>query len=152
MRVLTIVAAACLACTHVLAAQAAAVADEHKKLQDYVGSSRTNHSTVLIAQCKIREGSKAIIILPVGSLTGRFIEIVDTPVAGNQTARIPVNRGGLRVRNGKWSNTIDFGGVQTLRYMTNVIDNLLKSDFRMLPPTDLGLIVTSEPKVDCPSS
>lgn len=128
---------------------------EYHKFTDYIGKLKSSRSAVFFAECKIPQGEniprggKVVMILPIGSTKGETIDLVDMRTDENDVVKFPVNWADMSLKNGKWSYDIYFGGEQTLRFESEVIEFLLKSNFKILKPSELDRIATSEPRLRC---
>jgi len=125
------------------------VLDQYEMLQKDIEKLKASRSAVFFTECKIAQGEKAIMILPAKSAKGEFFDLVDTTTIDNEVIKNPVNWADMSLKNGKWSYDIALGGEATLKFQAEVIEFLLKSNFKILKPAELGQILKSEPRLRC---
>lgn len=123
---------------------------EDEKLRAYIKELQAHRTAIFFAECKGQQGEKLVMILPIGSTKGLFVDITDSTTRQGSTVKTPVNWADMSWKNGKWHYYIYFGGMWLLQYESDAVEFLLRSSFRILKPAQLDTISTSEPRQKCP--
>src|ERR1700744_836434 len=78
---------------------------EYEELRTYLGDLQASRTGVFFSECKVtddKSNSKLVMLLPIGSTKGRFVDMVDTPTLAGHTVKNPVNWADMSWKNGKW--------------------------------------------------
>jgi hypothetical protein len=104
-----------------------------------------HHEPAFISECKIADGTKtvlaAIIFFP-RSGKGMFIVANNEHVVSN-------NAGVIWDADGKWDMSELEGGIETIRLMSNVFDQLTRQSFKWASPVDVRRTWEESPTSTC---
>jgi hypothetical protein len=99
------------------------------------------HAPIFLARCKLSQG-KAIVFYPMGDKKGAYAEFADDGTLVN----------GADVTVGKKIAIADLSdGLASIKRGRAIIEELVRSPFRLVPPQDLKSTLTSAPTRNCRS-
>ena len=107
----------------------------------YLSRLKNGNSAIFYAECRLKHGGKAGIIIPLGKDAGMYIE--------RRSDNTVANTADMTWGDGKWNIQVTQGGVYTITRATNLIEEILGYSFRLILPDKIDLIPTSEPKSIC---
>lgn len=116
-------------------------------LDNYVGPLKLHNIPIVYAECSYN-GGKVMIIFPLGSRRGRFVELA-WGAGGDRTNPALASGGDFTVTSKVDLENLMMGGPGAYLFQAEIIENLLEKPFEFVYPQDLDSIVQSEPKSTC---
>ena len=109
--------------------------------KNYLSKLQSENKPLFYSDCHLKDGGKAIVVMPLNSPTGLYIETT--------TYKTVVNAGHITWKGINWEANDIGGGVYTLNRITALIAELWKQPFYFLLPNKLDIILTSKSKNTC---
>lgn len=124
-------------------ASAIASADETQWVNAYVQKVISQKTPAVLASCSMgerRTNEKAMVIVPMNGEAGLFVLFDGARVA---------NSGDIRWGNGAWKLDELSGGVATIQFLNNVVDQLLKGQMKLVSPDKLRASIDARAIAKC---
>ena len=106
----------------------------------YLANLRKNQSASFYSSCRLHDGGRASVIIPIGNREGLFIERSDNTI---------VNTATISWADGSWRTEVAQGGIYTIARVNNLIMELLGGSFHVAKPGLLIGMVKVTPKNLC---
>jgi hypothetical protein len=107
----------------------------------YLSRLKNKRVGVFYAECRLKDGGKAGIVIPLGGKDGLYIE--------RSVEMTVVNTADLIWEDGQWRTEVAQGGLYTITRANNLIQEILGYSFQFLPTNRIDLVRTSRPKNTC---